>query len=98
MTRQQVIKILKDEKARLQNDYNIEQIGLFGSFSKKTDHATSDVDLLYTMKEGRFLRWDDKINLQKYLKSKLRRKVDLVSAKYMNPAIRVKIQPDLIYV
>ena len=98
MTKQQVLRILKAEKAKLQNDFNIERIGLFGSFSKKTNQAASDVDLLYTMKEGRYLKFDDKLNLQKYLKSKLKRRVDLVSAKYMNPAIQVKIQSELIYV
>jgi predicted nucleotidyltransferase len=50
------------------------------------------------MQKGHYLGFDEKSSLEKHLKSRLNKKIDLVSLKYMNPAIRVKAELDIVYV
>ena len=98
MNKEVILNILKAEKPNLERDFFIQQLGLFGSFVSETQTAKSDVDIAYEMKQGHYLGFDDKVKLQGYLKTKLNRKIDLVPLKYMNPAIRIKVDSQIIYV
>ncbi len=98
MAKEIILAILKSEKSNLERIYSIDQLGLFGSFVLDTATEKSDIDIAYEMKSGHYLKLDEKIKLEKSLQNKLNRKIDLVRLKYMNPAIRVKAEPNIIYV
>lgn len=98
MTKEKILQILAREKPALERDYFIKEIGLFGSFATKKNNTGSDVDIVYEMKLGHYLGLEKKIELENHLKSKLNRKIDLVRLKYMNPAVRIKAEPHLVYV
>ncbi len=98
MDKNMILRILKEEKPKLQEKYFIEQVGLFGSYATNRNNIKSDIDIVYEMQHGHYLGFDEKSSLEKHLKSRLKKKIDLVSLKYMNPAIRVKAEPDIVYV
>jgi uncharacterized protein len=98
MDKKMILRILKEEKSTLQEKYFIEQVGLFGSYATNKNTIKSDIDIVYEMQSGHYLGFDEKSGLEKYLKSILKKKIDLVSLKYMNPAIRVKAEHDILYV
>src|SRR5260221_481774 len=98
MTKELILRILKQEKPALEKEFSIKDVGLFGSFASKTNTLKSDIDIVYEMKRGHYLGFEQKIKLEKHLRSKFKRTVDLVRLKYMNPAIRIKAEPQIEYV
>jgi predicted nucleotidyltransferase len=73
--------------------YNPTRIGIFGSVARGEATDESDIDILY--------RFDNKVGLFtlmdiiEKLETKLKKKVDLVSEKYVNPLLKAEIQKDL---
>src|SRR6184192_3424832 len=98
MTKESILRILKQEKPELEREFSIKHVGLFGSFVSKTNTSDSDIDIVYEMKKGHYLGLEQKIKLEKRLRSKFKRAVDLVRLRYMDPAIRVKAEPQIEYV
>ncbi len=98
MDKNVILRILKEEKPTLQEKYFIEQVGLFGSYATNSNTINSDIDIVYEMQTGHHLGFDEKSRLELHLQSLLNKKIDLVRLKYMNPAIRVKAEPDIVYV
>ncbi len=86
------ISLLVDEKAlgELCDRYGIAELAVFGSVAAGTARPDSDVDVLYTLKEGVRLGWaindfsDDLENL-------LGRPVDLVGKKALHPRLRSRV-------
>jgi uncharacterized protein len=98
MKKETIIKILKKEKSNLEAAFSIRLLALFGSYSKNKQHPGSDIDIAFEIKKGQQFGYLKKIQLEKYLRSKLRNEVDLVRLKYMDPVIKLQIEQDMIYV
>ena len=87
MTGQEILDLLKQEKSRLESEFGVVSIGLFGSYAKGTHDSDSDVDLLVELVEPRF---DLLAGLQIYLEKKLGKPVELIrkrpglSERFMN--------------
>lgn len=45
MTKEDILDFLKTHKQELQSKYNVEQIGLFGSYARDEATPTSDIDI-----------------------------------------------------
>ena len=95
------LDILKDKirkiKSEIQEEYYIEELGLFGSYVRGEQTESSDIDLLITFKpEARFglVRY---IKLQNLFSDKLGKKVDLVMKKGLKPNIGKHILREVIY-
>lgn len=73
--------------------FNPTKIGIFGSFARGEATEKSDIDILYSFENiiGLFKL----IELQQDLEKKLKKKVDLVSEKYVNPKLKPYILNDL---
>ena len=97
LTRENIIQILQKEKTILQNEFDVENIALFGSYAKNDQNEMSDIDFLIEQKEVNYN------NLFKTLifienkfpgkKIQLTRKGPHLSQKFLNT-----IAKDLIYV
>ncbi|MBP9887075.1 MAG: nucleotidyltransferase domain-containing protein [Leptospiraceae bacterium] len=74
----------------------IEKVFLFGSFSRKEETATSDLDLLVDMKETISLM--KFIKLKQELEDKVNRKVDLQTRESISPYILPLITKDLVLI
>lgn len=95
------LDILKDKirkiKSEIQEEYKIEQLGLFGSYVRGEQTENSDIDLLITFKpEARFGLFTY-CHLQNLLSDRLGKKVDLVMKKGLKPHIGKHILSEVIY-
>ncbi|MFQ3548336.1 MAG: nucleotidyltransferase family protein [Armatimonadota bacterium] len=82
-------------KSQLKKDFNIKEIGIFGSFVRNEENENSDIDLLVELEKPidlfRFL------DLEEYLSELTGRKVDLVSKKALKPEISKIILQEVVY-
>ncbi len=76
-------------KPTLKRRFKVETIDIFGSYARGEQTDKSDVDLLVTYDEGADLLLA--AALRRYLRRKLRIKVDVVSKDYLNPQIRDEV-------
>lgn len=90
----QIKRILKKYIPRLKKEYDIEQIGMFGSYLRNEQTPESDLDLLVTFKNKPSLfRF---IELENCLSDLLDTKVDLVMESALKPRIAKTIKEELV--
>lgn len=89
------LKILRQYKPALKEKYNVDKIGVFGSYSRGEQKEDSDIDVLVEFFEpiGLF----DFVGLQMELSEQLGKKVDLATKNALKPLIKDSILNDLIY-
>jgi predicted nucleotidyltransferase len=99
------LKTLEEIKAQiealkplLREKYQIETIGLFGSYSRGEQKPKSDVDILVTFAEPNDIDLIDFIEIKQFLTRKLGVKVDLVKKNALKPLIKDKILEETIYI
>ena len=93
---QKIIQKLKRRKGRLIREYDLSEIGLFGSFVRGEQTKRSDLDVLVEFKKApdlfRFLELEE--DLENYLKVR----VDLVRKKAIREELRKSILDEVITV
>jgi len=89
-----VLKRLKTAKNEIENRYNIQLIGIFGSFAKGKETTKSDIDILARYGKGMTLFDDSAITL--FLEDRLQRKIDLVDDASIRPEFRDEIRRSII--
>ena len=67
--------------------YGIAELEVFGSLARGSTGPDSDVDILYTVREGRRLGWEIE-DLADELSVLMGRPVDLVSRRALHPLLR----------
>lgn len=86
---------LVQHKSVLQERYHVRNLGIFGSYVRKEQTETSDVDLLVEFSETpSLLKF---VNLENYLSDRLGVKVDLVHKAGLKPRIGERILAEVIY-
>ncbi|KAF0139812.1 MAG: DNA polymerase beta domain-containing protein [Stygiobacter sp.] len=95
ITLNQIKKILTSNKSYLQEKYFVEEIGIFGSFSRGEQTKRSDIDLLVSLKKPIGLEF---VDLSYELERLLKNKVDLVSKGAVKQRLMNEIAKDIIYV
>ena len=75
MTGPEILNLLKQERPRLEREFGVLSIGLFGSYARGTQDTGSDVDLLVELEEPSF---DLLAGLQIYLEKKLGKPVEII--------------------
>jgi len=96
MGKQEIIKIIKNNKLEMESHYGVRMIGLFGSYVKGTQRKKSDIDIL--VKFNRDIDLFDFLDLREYLENQLHAKVDLVMESALKPAIGKRILSEVEYV
>ncbi|HEY8687590.1 MAG TPA: nucleotidyltransferase domain-containing protein [Chitinophagaceae bacterium] len=91
----EILKILKEHKLELFNNYPIESLALFGSYSRGDNKKSSDVDIMVELKTADFETF---CNLSYHLKKILKKKVDLVSRNGVKEKYYRYLEKDLKYV
>ncbi len=89
---------LEELKPILKQKYQVETIGVFGSYSRQEQKSKSDVDILVTFVEPSDIDLVDFIEIKQFLGRKLKVKVDLVKKSALKPLIREKILEETIYI
>ena len=92
----EVKTILAKHKEELIRDYNVKEIGIFGSFAREEQKSRSDIDILVEFNElpDVFLL----IDLEDYLKKILHKKVDLVRKSAIRPELKEIISKEVVYI
>ncbi|HEY9646640.1 MAG TPA: nucleotidyltransferase family protein [Chroococcidiopsis sp.] len=86
---------LVQHKALLQERYQINELGVFGSYARQEQTETSDVDVLVEFSETpSLLKF---ISLENYLSDNLGVKVDLVHKTGLKPRLGERILAEVIY-
>ena len=94
--RQMILATLKKAKPLLEKKYGVNELAIFGSYSRNTAVAgTSDVDVMVGFSQPIGLAF---VDLADELETLLQLKVDLVSRGGIKPKYFTVIEPDLIYV
>ncbi|NOX85434.1 MAG: nucleotidyltransferase [Chlorobi bacterium] len=86
---------LKELKPLLAQEYYVEKIGYFGSYSRNEQNKNSDIDILVYFRKP--LGWEF-FELQELLEKELKLKVDLVSEKALKEQLRQTILNNVKYV
>ena len=90
-----ILNYLKEHYSEFKNKYNVEKIGLFGSYARDEATENSDIDIFVKMKPSLF----DMVAIKEQIENDLDRKVDIVREhKNIKPIFLKMIQKDLIYV
>ncbi len=85
-------------KPVLEKEFQVDTIGIFGSYSQSRQNKRSDLDILVTFVEPNDIDLIDFIALKQFLSRKLRVKVDLVQKGALKPRIKDRILQETIYV
>ena len=92
----QLTQILHQQFALLVDQYQVESLGVFGSYVRDEQSSNSDLDLLVTFHEPpSLLRF---IELENYLSDLLGVKVDLVMKDALKPRIGERILNEVVTV
>lgn len=94
-TLQDIKNTLSSHKTRLFNDYPIKSMAIFGSYSRKEQKDTSDLDIIVEFSDRIGIRF---VDLADDLEKIVGLKVDLVSKKGIKEKYLKSIDSELIYV
>ncbi len=95
MTKNDILEKLTKEKEYIQKTYEVDKIGLFGSYAKDTQTKDSDIDIYVEFKHKTF---DNLAGLWNYLENIYSKKIDLMHKhKRSKGAIFDSIQKEVIY-
>ena len=90
-----IFNYLKEHYSEFKSKYNVEQIGLFGSYARDEATENSDIDIFVKMKPSLF----DMVAIKEQIENDLNKKVDIIREhKNIKPIFLKMIQKDLIYV
>lgn len=95
MTKVEILNELSKHKSYLQEHFEVEKIGLFGSYAKDKQTEQSDIDIYV---EFRHKTFDNLAGLWNYLEELYHKKIDLFHKhKNNNQVIISNIQKEVIY-
>lgn len=77
-----VIEILNKCKKKIEKEYSVKKIGVFGSYAKGNQTESSDIDILVEFKDPTY---DNLIDLAFYLEDLYIKKINLITLKGMSP-------------
>ena len=83
-------------KPRLEREYPISELGIFGSYARGEQRSDSDLDVLVAFKKPVTLF--DLVRLENELTDELGVEVDLVTKDSLKPRIESRVTEDLVYV
>jgi hypothetical protein len=89
-------KIIREHKTLLRERYNINRIGVFGSYARGDTHSGSDLDVLVEFSEP--ISLIQLISLENYLSDIVGLKVDVVPKEDIRKELKDTILKDAVYV
>ena len=84
------LRKIKPDIVRILKENGIKKAGMFGSYARGEQKKNSDIDILIEAKRGKFSLFD-LVGLEMKLKKTLKKKVDLLTYKGINPRLKERI-------
>jgi len=94
MSKEDILVFLRSNKSYIQENFNVTEIGLFGSYATGDNTPESDIDILVTMPPS----FDGFYQLKEYLEDNLQKTVDLGLFENLRILIKKQIADEIIYV
>jgi predicted nucleotidyltransferase len=96
-TLKKIKKQLETLKPLLKDKYQVETIGIFGSYTRGSQTEKSDMDVLVEFSRDAHIGFFKFLELEEFLTKKLRVKVDLVTKNALKPTMRDQILKETVY-
>ena len=94
MTRDDILNYLQNHYTLFREKYQVDEIGLFGSYARDEAKENSDIDIFVRM-QPKLLNM---IAIKQLIEKDLHRKVDIVRLREkMNPYLKKRILKDAVY-
>ena len=93
----QIVEYLKRNKRFLYDRFGVTRMGIFGSFVRGDQVASSDIDMIVDIEKAR-KNIHSFLQLKRYLEKELEKKIDLGFEHSLKPILRDKIKKQVIYV
>ena len=90
----EIIDLLRSHAGDIKARFAVKRIGLFGSYARGEQKASSDIDILVEFEKPTFRNFMD---LSFYLEDLFGREVDLVTVKGLHSRIRPYVEKDVIW-
>lgn len=97
LTKEEILRVLQEQKAVLRDKYYVTKIGLFGSFARNEATPESDIDFLVEIDAPLEKYIATKYNLHDYLKNLFDRDVDLANPDSLKPFYKDHILKQAVY-
>jgi predicted nucleotidyltransferase len=94
----EILDYLSKNKVRMQQEYHLVKIGLFGSVARNENNPSSDIDLIVEFEENTNDLFSLKRNLKNEIQSAFNVSVDICREKYIKPVFREQIIAEAKYV
>jgi len=98
MTRMDILSYLSEHKEEFFHKFDLEKLGLFGSFERGEERKESDIDIIIELKRETRDVYRKKQALKYELESYFQRKVDIAREKYLRPLARKSILKEVTFV
>lgn len=96
LTANEIVEQIRLVKPELQQRYGVEQIALFGSYSRNAAQEDSDIDIFVVLRQPKF-EW--LVGVQEILEQRLHTTIDLVrDGAHLRDSFRATIQREALYV
>lgn len=95
LTKNKILKILKQIKGEIKEKYKVKEIGVFGSFVRNEQRKRSDIDILVEFEKVPDLLTF--INMENYLSKIFRKKVDLVRKNAIRKELKKIVLNEVVY-
>ncbi|MCU0387208.1 MAG: nucleotidyltransferase domain-containing protein [Chitinophagaceae bacterium] len=99
METSKILSLLKENKSQIFNSFELEGLGVFGSYAIGNQNQKSDIDLLIFPKKETIFTYKKRLGLEAFIKDLLNiDKIDIVNHRYINPIIKFKVANNILYV
>lgn len=96
MTQKKILDYLSTHKERFQKLYNVDKIGIFGSYARNEATPTSDIDIVVDLKKSTMFGL---VAIKEDIEEYFQIHVDIVQLRdRMNQLLKERIEKDAIYV
>ena len=94
LNKKNILSFLRENKPLFKNQFNIDEIVLFGSYARDEATEKSDVDILIESPKKSF---NSLVSLRKLLEKKFGTKVDIMYIDSVHPFIMRFLKEDMVY-
>jgi uncharacterized protein len=93
----QILLYITSNKSRLQKDYHLKKIGVFGSVARGEQNNRSDIDLIVEFEDNTPDLYSIKQQLRDEIQAKFNLPVDICREKYLKPIFKNQILSEAKY-
>ncbi|MBK8394018.1 MAG: nucleotidyltransferase family protein [Leptospiraceae bacterium] len=93
-----ILSFLKEKLPEWKDLFNVEKIGIFGSFARAEQTSDSDIDVIVKFCDNPKNIFNSKNKIRESIEERFKKKVDLANELYLKPHIREQILKEAIYV